>query len=172
MYCCERLHFRLSRESVLVWLDCPFQSCFAKKRALFNKVSTVGQWPGLFSVQKKKKIRQWYAQGYMQVKLYTVSKWNSSIPSREGFLGLTYLFSLPLLFLFLTLLLFDICADWKHTSACTRGRRSTVNQKDAPSTLQRSVTWGSTFARTRERSPSGESALCACLFVQWFTGSK
>lgn len=49
-----------------------------------------------------------------------------------------------------------LSADWKHTRDCTRGRRSTVNRRDAQSTLPHSVTWGSTFALIQGRNHSGE----------------
>lgn len=47
-------------------------------------------------------------------------------------------------------------ADWKHTRDFTQARHSTVNQRDAQSTLPHLATWGSTFAHTPGRSHSGE----------------
>lgn len=45
---------------------------------------------------------------------------------------------------------------WKRIKGFTQGKHLTVNQKAAANTSQRTVTWGSTFEHTQEKSHFGE----------------
>lgn len=50
----------------------------------------------------------------------------------------------------------DMFLGWKHIKGFTQGKHLTVNQKAAANTSQRTVTWGSTFEHTQEKSHFGE----------------